>query len=225
MPPGPIRLFLIEHRNLLRSLFELALEQEPGFELAASADSIPSARALLTRIDRPIDVALIDLSLPTNAAIDFLPELHACCPRCRILVIEPADSPYRRALAVASGAAGAVTRHHAFPDIALTIRRAAAGEPLLSGDELHELLRNAARRRVEDDAARAKISRLTPRELDVLQALASGLSDKEIAADLRIKTKTVATHVANVLDKLEVSSRLQAALTAIRFDIVESRRL
>jgi DNA-binding NarL/FixJ family response regulator len=124
-------------------------------------------------------------------------------------------------LAVAAGAAGVLSRHASFEETLAVVRRAGRGEALIEPDELHGLLRASARFRAMEESARAKFERLTARELDVLRALARGSSDKEIAAELRIKNKTVASHVANVLDKLAVSSRLQAVLLALQFDVVE----
>ena len=221
MRPGPIRLFLLEHRRLLQSLIEIALCHEQSIQLAGCASCVDEARALLDRLDAPIDVAIVDLSLPGDAAIAFLPELHAQWPACRILVLEPIESFRRRALAVASGAAGVLSRHASFDETLAMIRRAGKGAALIEPNDLNELLRAAARFRAVEESARAKFDRLTAREMDVLRALARGCSDKEIAAELQIKNKTVATHVASVLDKLVVSSRLQAVLLALQFDVVE----
>jgi len=195
MRPGPIRLFLLEHRRLLQSLIEIALCHEQSIQLAGCASCVDEARALLDRLDAPIDVAIVDLSLPGDAAIAFLPELHAQWPAC--------------------------SRHASFDETLAMIRRAGKGAALIEPNDLNELLRAAARFRAVEESARAKFDRLTAREMDVLRALARGCSDKEIAAELQIKNKTVATHVASVLDKLVVSSRLQAVLLALQFDVVE----
>ena len=95
---------------------------------------------------------------------------------------------------------------------------------MMAPNDLHIVLRDATRWRTAEERARVRLERLTPREVEILRALARGCSDKEIAHDLEVKGKTVATHVANVLDKLEVSSRLQAALLAIRYGFVDITR-
>ncbi len=102
-------------------------------------------------------------------------------------------------------------------------RRLAEGETLLSQEELIELLRLAGQSREEEREARASIEQITPREREVLQALAEGLSNKEIAAKLHVSVDTERTHMMNILNKLNVHSRLQALLFAARHGIVEIR--
>jgi DNA-binding NarL/FixJ family response regulator len=82
-------------------------------------------------------------------------------------------------------------------------------------------MRAASREREDERKAQASLSRLTPREYDVLRSLARGLSDKEIAGQLHVSTETVRTHMVNILSKLEVESRLQALVFALRFGAVE----
>jgi DNA-binding NarL/FixJ family response regulator len=95
------------------------------------------------------------------------------------------------------------------------------GEQLLELSEVVELLRIAGRRREQDRSAQVVISRLTRREREVLQALADGLNDREIAERLHISTETVRTHMVNILRKLGVDSRLQALVFAARHGIVK----
>ena len=89
-----------------------------------------------------------------------------------------------------------------------------------SPTEISEMLRIAARHRVEDRHAERVIASLTAREIEVLQALALGLSDKDIAVRLSVSPKTVRVHMANILDKLDRTSRLQALIFAVQHDIV-----
>jgi len=105
-------------------------------------------------------------------------------------------------------------------DLVEAVRRLAAGEQLLSQEEVIEALRFLVRAREIHREAQLAIARLTPREREVLQALAEGLSDKEIARRFHVGAGTVHTHVANILSKLEVSSRLQALVFAVRYGVV-----
>jgi DNA-binding NarL/FixJ family response regulator len=100
-------------------------------------------------------------------------------------------------------------------------RRLGEGETLLSQEELIALLRLAGQSREEEREARASIEQITPREKEVLQALAEGLSNKEIAAKLHVSVDTERTHMMNILNKLGVHSRLQALLFAARHGLVE----
>jgi DNA-binding NarL/FixJ family response regulator len=105
-------------------------------------------------------------------------------------------------------------------DLVEAVRRLAVGEQLLSQQEVIEALRFIGRVREIHREAQFAIDRLTPREREVLQALAEGWSDREIAARLHVGVGTVHSHVTNILSKLEVSSRLQALVFAVRHGVV-----
>ncbi len=105
-------------------------------------------------------------------------------------------------------------------DLVAAVRRLAAGEQLLSQEEVIGALRYLTRVRESHREAQLASGRLTPREREVLQALAQGSSDKEIARQLHVGEGTVHTHVTNILSKLEVSSRLQALVFAVRHGVV-----
>ncbi|HEV8045421.1 MAG TPA: response regulator transcription factor, partial [Rubrobacter sp.] len=102
-------------------------------------------------------------------------------------------------------------------------RRLGEGDTLLSEEELIALLRLAGQNRQEEVEARASIEQITPREREVLQALAEGLSNKEIAAKLHMSVDTERTHIMNILNKLGVHSRIQALVFATRHGLVEIR--
>lgn len=106
-------------------------------------------------------------------------------------------------------------------EIVAAIRHVAAGRPLMSHEELLEMTRLASLHQQEERMTQLTIHRLTPRETEMLQSLANGLSDKKIAEWLGIRSETVRTHMVNILDKLGVQSRLQALIFALRHGIVE----
>jgi DNA-binding NarL/FixJ family response regulator len=222
MPSGPIRLLLLDDRRLVCALLERVLGSEPGLTVVTACADATAARAFLRQARDPIDVAIVNLALPGDSAIELLPEFHARFPHCRVVGLDPAPGHgRRRALAISSGASVALTTDADLSDLIQAVRKAHNGESLIAPNELHVLLRDATRWRASELRTRAMLARLTARETEILQELATGRSDKEIAQGLRIKNKTVATHVANVLDNLEVASRLQAALLAIRYDFVD----
>src|SRR3712207_8611823 len=97
----------------------------------------------------------------------------------------------------------------------------AAGEQVLSREEVLGMLRLAGQRQEADQEAQARLAALTERERAVLRGLAEGLSDKELAAQLHVSTKTVQFHMTNILQKLGVDSRLQALVVAVRHGAAE----
>ncbi len=101
------------------------------------------------------------------------------------------------------------------------VRRLWAGEHLISPKEVVEATRFMDRQRQEDREAQQLFAKLTPREREVLQALANGLSDKELAQNLHVDVDTVQTHMGNIRSKLEVASRLQALVFAVRHNVVK----
>jgi DNA-binding NarL/FixJ family response regulator len=223
MPSGTIRLFLLDDRRLVRALLERVLRGEPGLTVVEACAGATEARAFLRQAREPIDVAIVNLALPGGSAIEMLPEFHVRFPQCRIVALDPAPGDKRRrAFAIASGASVALSIDAGLPELLVAIRKAHNGESMIAPTEFHALVRDATRWRAADAKARAMLARLTEREGEVLRELAIGRADKEISLDLQIKPKTVATHVAKVLEKLEVASRLQAALLAIQYEFVES---
>jgi DNA-binding NarL/FixJ family response regulator len=136
------------------------------------------------------------------------------------LVLTDDSSDLATARAVEAGAAGVIHKARPVSEIMDAIRRLQAGESLLSVRETIEILRLINQQRDQQRTVQATIARLTPREREVLQALAAGLSDYEIAQQLHIRHETVRTHMVNVLHKLQVDSRLKAVIFAVKHGLV-----
>jgi DNA-binding NarL/FixJ family response regulator len=125
------------------------------------------------------------------------------------------------ARAVESGAAGVLHKTAHLDEVVGAVERLRAGETLMPLEEVVELLRFAGERRQQQHGARQLIARLTPREREVLQALAEGLDSRQIAERLHISVRTERNHMASILAKLEVHSQLQALVFALRHSVVE----
>lgn len=121
---------------------------------------------------------------------------------------------------MAAGAGGVLHKSAPIAEIVASLRRLWAGEPLHAPHELVALLREVGEEQARDRAVRDAFTRLTPREHQVLVALATGLGDKEIATHLGVRQETVKTHMANVFAKLGVESRMQALIAAVRHGVV-----
>ncbi|MBA4116715.1 MAG: response regulator transcription factor, partial [Rubrobacter sp.] len=122
-----------------------------------------------------------------------------------------------------AGASGVLHKAVAIGDIVDAVRRLNAGEALLSPSKIIEMLRMVSRKRQEELEAQKSIDQLTRREREVLQALAEGLDSRDIAEKLHITVETERTHMVNILNKLDVHSRLQALVFAARNGVVEIR--
>ncbi len=168
-------------------------------------------------------MAVCDLALPDGDGFDLIEELAVNDGKVITLVLSASLEPARFARAVEAGASGVLHKAAAIGDIVEAVKRLRAGEALLSPDEVIEMLRMVSRQRQEELEAQKAIDRLTRREREVLQALGEGLDSKDIAEKLHITLETERTHMVNILNKLDVHSRLQALVFAARNGLVEIR--
>lgn len=214
-----IRIMLVDDHDSFRIPLAIVLEREPDLLVTAQAGSLSEAREVL--VDTGVDVALVDLDLPDGSGVDFIEYLRDTRPRASALVLSAHSDPAQLARAIEAGATGTVHKSSSPREVIAALRRLNAGEQLLSQQEVMESIRLLSRERQEDREVQLMAGRLTPREREVLQALAEGLSDKEISEMLYVGVGTVHTHIKSILAKLEVQSRLQALVFAVRHGIVK----
>ena len=153
--------------------------------------------------------------------LELIEDFSSREPQITSLVLSASHEPGRFARSVEAGAAGVLHKATPLKEIVEAVRQLKAGEALLSPAEIFDMLRIVGRERQEQKAAREAIQRLTPREIDVLKALAEGLESREIAEKMNITVETERTHMVNILHKLGVHSRLHALVFAVRHGIVE----
>lgn len=211
------RVLLVEDHTAFRQALAFMINREPDLDVAGQAGSLAEARGQLTGID----VAVVDIDLGDGSGVELIPDLRNANPQGMVLMLTGTSDEAQIAAAVEAGAAGVLHKSVPINEIIEAIRRLSAGEILMSPQEIINLLRFATRRRAEERKVAMMTAQLTPREFDVLQALATGASDKEIAQELHVSTETVRTHMVNILGKLDVSSRLQALVFAVRHGLVD----
>ncbi|MFL5840645.1 MAG: PAS domain S-box protein [Thermoleophilaceae bacterium] len=213
----PVRVLLVEDHASVRQAIASAFEREAGFEVVGEAASLAEARGMLA----DVDVAVLDLALPDGCGADLIKELRTVSRRAQALVLSATLDRAEMARAVQSGAAGVLSKTTDLDDVVDAVRRLRAGETLLPPDEIVELLRFASRQREREHDEREALAELTPREREILQALAEGLDSRRIADRLHISIRTARNHINNILAKLGVHSQLQALVLALQYDIVE----
>ena len=226
-PPAtpPITLFVVDDHNLFRRGLIALLQQYPGLEVVGEAGD--AAQAL--RLAPPLqpDVVLLDNHLPGVTGIDSVQELRRLMPRTRVLMLTVSEDAQDLSAALRNGAQGYLLKSIDGDVLADAIRRAACGEPVVSQELMGKLveafqaqegLPPPAPLQVRDAAPAACAPEmpplLTPREEEVLSEIALGASNKEIARTLDIAETTVKIHVQHILRKLELTSRVQAAVYA-----------
>jgi DNA-binding NarL/FixJ family response regulator len=211
-----VRILLVEDHASFREAAASVLGREPGFTVAGQAGTLYEARKMLDSVD----VAIVDLALPDGYGGELIKELQKVNPRAQALVLSASLDRMEVARAVELGAEGVLHKSSGMDEVAGAVRRLRAGESLLPLEEVVELLRFASSRREQEREARRAVASLTPREREVLKALAEGLDGPEIAERLRISLQTERNHMANILAKLGVHSRLQALVFALRHGFV-----
>lgn len=212
-------ILLVEDHDSFRQALALVFEQEPDFRVMAQADSLAEARTKL----EGVDMAILDLGLPDGDGVELIGDLVAASPRVTTLVLSASLDRTQYGQALEAGAAGVLHKSASIKEIVGAARSLLAGETLLSQGEIVEMLRLVNRKREAERGTQIAIDKLTEREKDVLQALAEGLTSKEIAAKLHITVETERTHMVNIFNKLSVHSRLQALVFAARHGVVELR--
>lgn len=218
-----IRILLVEDHASFRDAAAAILERESEFEVVGQVGSLATARKILEDKVSEVDVAIVDLNLPDGYGGDLIKDLRAVDPRAQALVLSATLDRAEVVRAVESGAAGVLHKSAGMDEVMEAVRRMRAGETLLPLGEVVELLRFARSRREQEQETRQALAQLTPREKEVLQALAEGFDSKEIAKRLSISATTERNHVASILAKLGLHSRLQALILAVKHGVVELR--
>ncbi len=191
-------------REGLRSFLQLQEDMEVVGEAADGVEALEKVGELVP------DVVLIDLVMPRMDGITTIRQIGAISPSSRILVLTSFSEDEKVFPAIKAGAHGYLMKDIKPTELAKSIRSVYRGEPSLHPEIARKLMDQLAKG--EGDAE----ERLTARETEVLLLIARGYSNKEIAAALQVSEKTVKTHVSNILQKLHLSDRTQAALYAVR---------
>ena len=213
------RILLVEDHASLRQAVASMFDREPGFTVVGQAGSLVEALSML----EGVDVAIIDLALPDGYGGELIKEVRKINPHAMTLVLTAYSDRAEIARAVEAGAAGVLHKTTGIGDVVEAVRRLRAGESLLPLEEVVELLKFAGSHREQEHEAHQAIARLTPREREVLKTLAEGLNGQEIARRLHISLQTERNHMASILAKLSVQSRLQALVFALRYGVVDIR--
>jgi DNA-binding NarL/FixJ family response regulator len=220
---GVIRVLLVDDQSLVRTGFRMILHDEPDIEVVGeSADGRAAIEAAATL--RP-DVIVMDIRMPVLDGIAatraIVRDGEAGGPR--VLVLTTFDADENVVEALRAGASGFLLKDVTPTDFVNALRIVAAGEALLSPAVTRRLLERFADRLPSADTTRAAALRdLTERELEVLELIARGLSNREIAERLGLAEPTVKTHVSHVLEKLGLRDRAQAVVLAYEAGLVRA---
>lgn len=209
-----LKIFLIDDHPMVRKGLSFFLSSQGDLEVVGEAESGPEGLEQIGEV-RP-DVAVVDLVMPGMDGLEVISQLKGRYPILEILVVSSFVDEEKVLNAIQLGASGYIMKDANPKELARAVRSAARGELYLDPKAAHFLSRGLQ----EEDSGGDSLEQLTDRENEVLGLVTRGLSNKDIAADLNISLKTVKAHVSSILAKLGVSSRLQAALIALRQGLV-----
>jgi NarL family two-component system response regulator LiaR len=210
-----VTVLLVDDHAVVRRGVRAFLETQPGIRVVADADS--GAAAVELAAEHVPDVALVDLLMPGMDGVETTRQLTARSPRTRVIVLTSYHEDEHIFPAIRAGALSYLLKNVGPEELADAIRKAAAGEAVLHPRVAARVVRELHGRRGEDPNP---FRELSDRELDVLRLVADGLNNTEIADRLAISEHTVKSHVGNILGKLHLADRTQAAVFAWRQGIV-----
>ena len=211
------RVLLVDDHDLFRTgLVNLLSEQ--GVHVIGEAPNGETALRLVRELAP--DVVVMDLNMPGISGVDATREITTVAPRTRVLVLTISVDGTDVVDAVMAGACGYLLKDSSIQQLVAGIRAAAAGESLISPQIAAKVLQLLRAQNTAGGKAEAIKADLSDRELDVLKLIAIGKDNAEIAQELFISPKTVKNHISNILMKLQIENRIQAAVYAVRSGLV-----
>lgn len=223
LAPGddaPIRVMLVDDHELFRRGLDLVLRDESDIEIVGEAGD--GLAAIERAADLQPDVVLMDVRMPGVGGIEATRRIRNAQPSTKVVMLTVSDDEEDLFGAIRAGASGYLLKEVSIDEVASAIRAVVRGQALVTPSMASKLFSefNVLSRRV--DAQHGNAPRLTDREVEVLRLVAKGMSNKEIATELVIAENTVKNHVRNILEKLQMRSRMEAAMYAVREKLVDA---
>lgn len=206
------RVLIVDDDDLMRAGLRELLANDPSIEIAGEASTGRQAVEHAPRLAP--DVVLMDVRMPDLDGIAATRELAHVVPASRVLILTTFEQDDYIFPSLRAGASGFLLKRTRPEELIAAVHTIAAGDSLLSPSVTRRVIDRMAQQPVPDLAANTKLSTLTPRERTVLELVARGLSNVEIAAALTVEESTVRTHVKRILMKLDLRDRVQAVIFA-----------
>ena len=211
-----VRVVLVDDHGLFRTGLRNLLEEQDVDVVGEASDG---AEALeIVRAVTP-DVVLMDLNMPGMSGVEATQRVAQVAPLTRVVVLTISEDDSDVMDAVLAGACGYLLKDSSIHDLVRGIRAAAVGEALISPQIAAKLLQQVRARSTVPQATETVRNELSEREIQVLKLIANGKDNADIARELSISPKTVKNHISNILVKLQIENRIQAAVYAVKSGI------
>jgi DNA-binding NarL/FixJ family response regulator len=212
-----LRVLVVDDHDLFRTGLRNLLEEQ-GVNVVGEAENGEAAIRLAS--DLAPDVVIMDLNMPGVGGVETTRRLSSLAPLSRVVVLTISADDDDVMNAVMAGACGYLLKDSSIQELIAGIRAASEGESLISPQIAAKVLQRLRAQSNDADAAETIRAELSDRELQVLKLIANGKDNAQIARELFISPKTVKNHISNILMKLQIENRIQAAVYAVRSGIV-----
>jgi two-component system NarL family response regulator len=213
---------IVDDHALFRRGLEMVLEGEADIELVGQASD--GAEAVEKAAESLPDIVLMDIRMPRSNGIEACRAMKEAAPSAKIVILTISDEEEDLFEAIRAGASGYLLKDIPLDEVADTVRAVHGGQSLINPSMAGKLLTEFAALARRDDEERAQevpAPRLTEREMQVLKLVARGMNNRDIAKELFISENTVKNHVRNILEKLQIHSRMEAVMVAVREKLIE----
>ncbi len=218
----PIRALIVDDHALFRRGLEMVLAAEDDIELVGEASD--GSEAVQKAGESLPDVVLMDIRMPKSSGIEACRAMKEVAPSSKIVMLTISDEEEDLFEAIRAGASGYLLKDIPLDEVADVVRAVHGGQSLINPSMAAKLLTEFAalnKRDQEERAEQVPAPKLTDREMQVLKLVAKGMNNRDIARELFISENTVKNHVRNILEKLQIHSRMEAVMIAVREKLIE----
>jgi DNA-binding NarL/FixJ family response regulator len=214
----PVRVLVVDDQELFRRGLTMLLSAEPGIQVVGEAGDGDEGVALAESVAP--DVVLLDIRMPKRTGLEACSTIKQAVPAAKIIMLTVSDEEADLYEAVKSGASGYLLKDSSIEEVSQAVRVVADGQSLISPSMAVKLI-DEFKQMSRPERENVGGLRLTERELEVLRLVARGLNNREVAKNLFISENTVKNHVRNILEKLQLHSRMEAVMYAVREKLLD----